>query len=498
MLPEDERAMGGFIGITKVLVAWLMAFLAITGWGRLVKWCWCTAEESFERWLDDFWIGLAAVLCFLQIWNLVLPVNWTATLAVVLIGFGSIIWRRDRIREGRRGVYLLVVCLPLLLRLAHQSLLPPSHYDSGLYHFNIIRWHMEYPVVPGLTNLHGRLGFNQSFFLYVAMLNVYPWFKHGHNIATSLLVAVLLLQLVNTTWRLLRDRPAPTAPLLLRACLLLVLIGTVFCTRISGIIYYTLSSPALDLPLLVWGMMLFVKFADYMLTESPEQPRNYALFELCALAAVGVTMKLSMLVFGGSIMIIAMAAWLYRGAQFREAGSQALLYATLIALLIMCPWFARGVILSGYPIYPATFAGVNVDWQVPRAKAEAMKDLISNWGKTHTVHGSENWIAFWMKEYSAQPMFTWPLRLFTVSSLILACFLKRTGWNFRHFLVWLPPCAAVAFWFMTAPNPRFAGPALWLLALWPTAGAAKLLLDTIPPRKRFIAYCALAAFQVCV
>ncbi|HKQ37155.1 MAG TPA: hypothetical protein VJ063_03690, partial [Verrucomicrobiae bacterium] len=295
-----------------------------------------------------------------------------------------------------------------------------------------------------------------------------------------------------STWRLVRDRPLPTVPLLLRACLLPVLIGTAFLSRISEIIYYTLSSPAVDLPLFVWAIVLFLKFADYMLTE---QPRSYAVFELCALAAVGVTMKLSMLVFGGAIIVIALAAWLYRNTEFRQAGRQSLLYLSIIGFLVICPWMVRGIILSGYPVYPATVGGMNVDWQVPPAEAEGMKHLISNWSKTWTVQGSENWIAFWLKQYSAQPMFTWPLWLLAASLLVLVCFLKGIRWNARQFIVWLPTCAAVVFLFVTAPNPRFLGPALWLLALWPLAGAIKLLLDIAGPQKRFVAYCAFAVIQ---
>src|SRR5207302_8255799 len=37
--------------------------------------------------------------------------------------------------------------------------------QSDPYHFVAIRWQQAFPVVPGLANLDGRLGFNNASFL---------------------------------------------------------------------------------------------------------------------------------------------------------------------------------------------------------------------------------------------------------------------------------------------------------------------------------------------
>ncbi|QNP52660.1 hypothetical protein H9L05_02570 [Hymenobacter qilianensis] len=67
-----------------------------------------------------------------------------------------------------RNRYLLLASLSILavlgIRLLHQSTLAPANFDSGLYHFQTLKWLNEYPTVPGLGNLHGRLAFNSSWF----------------------------------------------------------------------------------------------------------------------------------------------------------------------------------------------------------------------------------------------------------------------------------------------------------------------------------------------
>src|SRR4029079_17401394 len=76
----------------------------------------------------------------------------------------------------------LIMCglLTLLFAngLAQLSLLKPEYHDFGNYHLATIRWLTAQPIVPGLGNLHFRLGFNQSYFLYPAQLIAKPLDEH--------------------------------------------------------------------------------------------------------------------------------------------------------------------------------------------------------------------------------------------------------------------------------------------------------------------------------
>ena len=90
-------------------------------------------------------------------------------------------------------IYLVLLVITTIW-IAILSMSSPTIFDDGLYHFNSIRWLNEYPIVLGLGNLHSRLAFNQSFFAYVAYLNIYPVFNHGYNLANSFLWLVLLAE----------------------------------------------------------------------------------------------------------------------------------------------------------------------------------------------------------------------------------------------------------------------------------------------------------------
>ncbi|WP_128112721.1 LIC_10190 family membrane protein [Polynucleobacter necessarius] len=78
----------------------------------------------------------------------------------------------------------------ILLVVGSLALTAPANYDSGLYHFQSIRWLNEFPVVLGLGNVHGRLGFNQAYFSFVGLLNFFPFFNRGYALGGLLMLVI--------------------------------------------------------------------------------------------------------------------------------------------------------------------------------------------------------------------------------------------------------------------------------------------------------------------
>src|SRR3970282_253738 len=79
-----------------------------------------------------------------------------------------------------------------------------------------------------------------------------------------------------------------------------------------------------------------------------------------------------------SIALVALPAWLIAmilTAPGAAQGEASLRRAAAVALamsgVLMGTWLARGVVLSGYPLYPATALGFPVDWRVPAEQAAA-------------------------------------------------------------------------------------------------------------------------------
>jgi len=82
-----------------------------------------------------------------------------------------------------------------------------NNFDSGLYHFGSIRWLNEYPIVPGLANVHWRLAMNQSYFGFLSLVNIYPLWNKGYAVGGLFLLYLAsfsLLKIAQTqkrSWR---------------------------------------------------------------------------------------------------------------------------------------------------------------------------------------------------------------------------------------------------------------------------------------------------------
>ena len=168
----------------------LYSFLAVSyfGWGKAAHSILGIGKSDNRTHTLSIWMGWAFTLFIFQLIHFVLPLTAFTVLPVFMVGFAlsvpEIVAACRRCTNTQNYTLLrlviwtlfVVVILVVSCWIASRSMLHPKNWDSGLYHFNKIRWINSYPVVPGLGNLHGRLAFNQSFFAYVAVLNFYPFF----------------------------------------------------------------------------------------------------------------------------------------------------------------------------------------------------------------------------------------------------------------------------------------------------------------------------------
>ena len=152
-----------------VVVSWIVLGALIAGVGHAMRRVLLRvgvgqAVDTFRP--ADLWIGLAALVAYLQLWNLVAAVSWKATIVPVvtgLVGLGLVGLGLGARRL--RGFKSLSLSWPIVagvvvavLWLANRSLAAAFYYDLGLYHFAAIDYASQFAAIPGLGNLHGRLG----------------------------------------------------------------------------------------------------------------------------------------------------------------------------------------------------------------------------------------------------------------------------------------------------------------------------------------------------
>ena len=181
------------MALFTVLAAWGMITAVFVGIGlgtrRILK------QKTLDNKgiLDSFWLGFAAVIAVLQIWHFLWPVTAAAGGLLAVLGLAGLITGFRQLgscilRLRGSDFWWLAVMTLFALWLGNLATGPLRAYDTGLYHLPMVEWIRQFPIVPGLGNLHGRLAFNNSNLMYAAVLEFGPWAKHSAVLAHGPLI----------------------------------------------------------------------------------------------------------------------------------------------------------------------------------------------------------------------------------------------------------------------------------------------------------------------
>ena len=421
---------------------------------------------SRARWpltLPDFALpGLFLAVAFAETWSLfggLMP--WANVALILIVTIVTVTrWRAflgvvgDAIRNTRT-VNLVILALCVILAAANAVTNGFGH-DTLLYHLAAVRWVADFGSVPGLANLHGRLGFNSALHPLAALFGWPFGIEIGReyiNPAIILSVCAALLQGVR-----LRVKEFFT-PGSIYACLLFVL-G--FRLLFSD----CLSSPQPDVA--AAGLALLVAWHLRGVIQEPASEGHVGAFLTCLMAAAMVlTFKLSYAVLGIAAAGVAVGMVFFHGRRLK------LIFAGLMMVLVFStPWLCRGYITSGYPFYPSDLGRINFDWAVPAETAFLEKNWILSWGRApyqdvHSVLKDASWFWPWVATTLGDSIFRKSALLAAAGLVIIAAtrpwLYRKDSW-WRWCLLVGPVILSVLFWFGTAPDPRFAEGTLWILA----------------------------------
>lgn len=461
MILHHLRDLAGLVAALAIMT------LALAGWGRLMaRFIGLPGQGAVSTF--DIWLGFATIIGLVGLLHLVFPVDWRLTLALTLIGFFAL-FLYDRIEWlaplcallalVRKHPWATAAVLLLFFVWCSRDMRSPGNYDSGLYHFQSIRWLNEHAIVRGLGNLHGRLAFNQSYFGFLALTNFSPFWNRGYA-AGGLFLFLLTLASVHDA-----KLPQYRAGWWVYVFLMFALVSQA----------HKMSSPTPDLAVALLQAVIFLLLLKICLrAEYEDRPSIHFAALLFILCVVIVTIKLSAAMFALTSLIIAVPM-LYRTIVERWRVSLRVLG---ICMFLGIVHIARGYLYSGTPLYPSTFAGAwDLDWAMPIEAVRSEASWIYSFARSpgmspENVLGSWAWLGPWLKSLS---FFSWATSVsicaLVVSSLrparVVGSSPKVAGDKLR--VLYIPLSSALVFWFMTAPDSRFLGvlPQLFaVLAFW--------------------------------
>ncbi len=460
-------------GVLSVLLTDLLVGASLVGLGLSVRRAFGLAEVTLDDGFRAFWVGFAFTLLLLLLWNFVAPIDGRVLPVVLTAGLlGLVAARADVLRALRSDGWRpsrgeAVTMLLGALWVADQSLGPMRNWDSALYHLQGIAWAQSYPVVPGLANLFGPLGFNNGGYLYDAMLNTGPWQGGGYHLANGILVLAMLWQGLAGAFRYHRGQGQSRSRYLFDALLIAPALHVAMRNRLSS--YVTDIGPSMVL-------MVVASAAFVLLTTAVEGlAGGYSVVVIAVLLSLAVCLKMNAAVFAASCLPICLGYWWWRN----RGGPWVVRTTAWVAVSVMLfagAWVTRGVILSGYPLFPSTLLPAPVDWRAPAEHAQAEFAYVVHSGRASTDNipvitgevGLRGWVGPWAAHAVEEPnhiLVPGLVILLAVGFLVWRRFRgagrnpESAGW-----LLAIPIVVAITTWFFSAPEPRYVEPMFWSLA----------------------------------
>lgn len=476
------------VTVSVFLLTWLMIITGFVGTGMLIQRIYGIKKIDTDKILVSFWAGFAFMICTGQIWNFFLPAGgrlWLVIMVTAITGFISLrkqlkFWFVRLSKNWGRLTTFVILILIIATEVAFKSAHSVPVHDTGSYHLPATLWSHAYPIVPGLSNLHSRLGFNSSLFVYAASLSEGVWANRPHHVVMGPLILMFYIMAFIGIKRIFFNKGSVRFQDFLAA----TYIVPVYFFYHSFHYAASIAPNGVIILLILIGAWLTIAGENL-----PGKPKQYLLFVSSLVLLMAITIKLTIAPYAVSVLIL-VAWWSFRKQNTLTGTSRfkTLLWMIISGFLLIAPWLARSVVLSGYPLYPFTEGEINVDWRVPEIQAQ----LDAAWTRSYSrgcfdgpPKGFE-WVIPWVKGqlggiYHMQGLLL-PILLLTGAIIIILLFLvykrKHTFSYINKSVLWITGLAlfGIVVWFLTAPDIRFGIGLFWLLASVWTAVSLTLII----------------------
>jgi hypothetical protein len=494
--------------IESTLVLGLL-LLASVGWGRMawrgITW-FCQLESASLQFAGNGLLGLLTLgLCAMVI-NFFSPLyGWISTclLAVGVLAALLPLFRATGPdwKAGAAHMAPLVILLPFFAWWSGQF---GWSYDSGLYHLQTIAWMREEPVALGLANLHPRLAYNSAWLAAVSVFSLPGAGMAALHLSSSLFVILSLSMLLCAPMDALRNDDWRLSTVFALFALL----------ALTATLWLHGAPLDADLPASLLTVIAFFQFLKVPDSNSGNLQSKNELVLLWLICLFAVLCKLT----AAPVMLLAMVAT-YRSVRDGLPARQMARCALLLGGVGLI-WALRNTLLSGCLAFPAAATCFSsLPWGVDAGAVEEHVRVIREWARIHALTDNHSallgwdWLNSWTTH---QWRGAWLLN--RVQAMVIPVLGLALLWRLAHrgsplrgqlrgqvqleliepdpltdpltpaFAVGL---LAIALWFASAPDPRWAWGFLTALialaACWLIQPVALTLDASHPWRGRWLA-----------
>ena len=392
--------------------------------------------------------GLGAATVYAQFFSLFYRVSLLANVVLVIFSAMTVLfWHQDMKRlltESFRGSSRAVkILIPVLFVLwAYFTSRGYMVHDTKLYHAQSIRWIEEYGIVPGQGVVNSRFSYNSSVFSLAALYSlkfVFGQSMHAMSGWFAFLLSVTTLDIIKGVKKFRLSDFA----------------------NVAAIYYLTLITDEVLAPSSDYATMcvlFFLVIKWLRLLEQPKEEQQTAPYGLlCVLGVYALTLKLT-----AGLILLLLIKPAYR--LLKEKQWKQILCYLLLGILTAAPWLIRGVLISGWLLYPFPALDLfDLPWKQKTEWVKTDAGAIKTWGRgvNNSVLAAQpiwEWYGTWFKTLSLMEK---GIALVDIAALVsfvgaaIAVFLRKNWENLDRLLVCATAACSYLYWQTSAPLPRY-------------------------------------------
>lgn len=448
------------------------------GWGSLFAPRRTLGDPLHEINLADLgFAGLFTLTLAGSLANFLIPLSEWFIMAFVLGGLALLVFRHAVVR-GALGQYPLTVLIGLVVFAFVFSVfahIREPHADTELYHLPAIIWLHTSNTPLGIANIVGQLGFNSTWFVTAAMLWLPGLGLTAVFSANAVVLTILCTGLLQTTFTRRGGAVEPAA--------LFGVVGLAFLFT-GGISFLKIiGSPNTDIPsaaLTIYAFYLALRLAEI---GPAGEGYRWRLSLLTMVAVFSVAIKLSQL------PVVCLPAYFW----FRQVRKDGIVmrvgtWGLWLTAGFAVVWVLRGLFSSGCLLFPQPFSCIaSIPWAVSDSMLVEAQWGVRSYGLYEMGSGPKlgysewHWIGPWWERFSSHHfvrgivVFNIIVTLFFIAGAALRAFLVRLAqeppkaetlraneasfgmvWRRHTFTLFVFSLACLAYWFLLAPDIRFA------------------------------------------
>jgi hypothetical protein len=399
-------------------------------------------------------IGLTTVSQIVQLFH---PLNLHFALILLVIYITIILIKR------RTSVLILKLTINKLKKLNPLSIIgfiatwlllllinsgPTLMDDTESYHIQMVKWIHEYGTVPGIANLHERFGFNSSWFSSIAIFTLPS--KHNFYSALNGIISIWLSYYLWSQVDLILKKDQCKQNLFpAYLSLVILLFGLFLWPLLRG------NASTTNYDFITSAIIIIIFFE--LLKQANQIISNNLSFELILWPVYLCTVR----IINYPLLILTVFS-LY--ILLHQKKYKTLILSSVVTIIIIIPFLARNIVLSGYPFYPSPILNLfNVNWKVEQTVINDLLRFIKYFNRVNTMYqpieetasiSFPYWVFHWYKH-----LFDYD-KVLTVSGII-----GLIAWpilNGNHLLksklqlvYYITLICQLCSWFFIAPDPRF-------------------------------------------